>query len=368
MAFVDLIASNIGLVRSDSDITPTWIESVLHSSGALEDGVSVTGVAAERIGEGVGILSILQRVTVKYSAPTSAPTTVVVKYPTDDAGQRFTADALVLYAREIVFYRDHAPSAPFRTPVCYGAAIAADSTDFTVVMEDVGNLRALNQLDGVSLDDAGVLLDVLADFHAQWWNSPKLPSMQGTFPPLSNPTYHMVLPSLWEGGWPGAVEHASAVIPAGVESIGGLWAEKCKWMLDNLMTPETLCHGDYRADNLMFDGSQPAAIDFQIVGCGSGIYDVGYFISQSIDPDVRKGHDRELVDRYVARLATHGITVDKDEVWRQYQIVVCFCVIYSVTNYPQYNNMNERGQALLRDMLERSLRAVADNDALSVLG
>lgn len=367
MAIVDLIESGLGLVRSESDITPAWVEGVLKGSGALESAVSVTSVSTERIGEGVGILSILQRVTPTYSAPTSAPTSLVVKFPTDDPGQRFTADALTLYAREIVFYRDIAPSSPFKTARCYAASIAGDNTDFTVAMEDIGGYRTLNQLEGVSLEDAKVLLDVLADFHAQWWESPKLAGMTGTFPPLSNPVYHMVLPSFWDGGWPAVLEHTPASIPAGTEGIGAIWSGKCQWMLDNLMTPQTLCHGDYRADNQMFDGADPVVLDFQIVGCGSGMYDVGYFISQSISPEVREGHDRELVDGYLARLATHGITVDRDEAWRQYQIVVCFCVIYSVTNYPQYLNMNDRGQSLLRDMLYRSLRAVSDNDALAAI-
>ena len=96
MAIVDLIESGLGLLRSESDITPAWVQGVLRGSGVLEDGVEVTSVSTERIGEGVGILSILQRVTPAYSGATKAPKSVVVKYPTDDPTQRFTADALVL--------------------------------------------------------------------------------------------------------------------------------------------------------------------------------------------------------------------------------------------------------------------------------
>ncbi|MFN5840028.1 MAG: hypothetical protein ACK45J_03315, partial [Acidimicrobiaceae bacterium] len=70
MAIVDLIESGLGLLKSDADITPQWVEGVLRGSGNLEDGVSVTGVSTERIGEGVGILSILQRVIPTYSGAT----------------------------------------------------------------------------------------------------------------------------------------------------------------------------------------------------------------------------------------------------------------------------------------------------------
>lgn len=367
MAIVDLNDSGLGLIRSASDITAEWTEGVLRGSGNLEDGVSVTGVTTERIGEGVGVLSIIQRVVPSYSGPTSAPTSFVVKYPTDDPGQRFTADALTFYVREIIFYRDHAQDAPFKTARCFAQAIAEDNTDFTIAMEDIGHLRIINQLEGLSLVEAAILVDQLADFHAMWWQSPKLSEMQGYFQPLSNPIYHMVLPSLWDQGWPAVMEFAPHVVPDEIASIGENWSKKTKWLLDNLMSPITLCHGDYRGDNILFDGDKPVVIDFQIVGTGSGIYDLGYFVSQSLTTEVRRGHDKELFNRYCDRLAGHGISVDRDELWRQYKLTVYFCPIYSVTNFPQYGNMNDRGQQLMRDMLERSLKAVVDIEAESAI-
>lgn len=368
MAIVDLNESGLGLVRSATDITPAWVEGVLRGGGHLEEGVSVTGVGLERIGEGVGVLSIIQKITPAYSGPTTAPRSLVVKYPTDDPGQRFTADALTFYVREIIFYRDIAPSAPFRTAACYAQAIATDSTDFTIAMEDISGLTQINQLEGVSLQQAHALIDQLADFHAMWWNSPKLDEMIGYFQPLSNPVYHMVLPSLWDAGWPAMLERAPEIVPPEVASIGETWSKKVQWMLDTLMSPSTLCHGDYRADNLMFDGTKPVVLDFQIVGKGCGIYDLGYFVSQSMTREVRRGHDRELFDRYCDRLGGHGINVDRDAMWHQYLVTVYFCAIYSVSNWPQYDNMNERGQSLLRDMLQRSLHAVADVGAVSAIG
>ena len=367
MAIVDLAESGLGLIASPADITTHWVEGVLRGSGNLEEGVTVTDVSLERLGEGVGIMSHLQRITPTYSSNTKAPKSLVVKYPTDDPTQRFTADALVFYIREVIFYRDLAPDAPFTTPKCFAQAIATDNSDFTIVMEDIGHFRSLNQLEGVSLEESKILLSTLADFHAMWWGSPKLAGMQGHFPPLSNATYHAVLPMLWAGGWPSVEEHAGHLIPDSVRSIGEIWGGKVEWMLDNLMTPQTLCHGDFRADNLMFNGNKPVAIDFQIVGTGSGMYDVGYFISQSIDTEVRRGHDRELVNHYLDRLEEHGITVDREESWRQYLVCICFCVTYGVTTFGGYTEQNERGQALLSDMLLRALHAVADNDALSVL-
>ena len=367
MAIVDLIETGLGLLASESDITPQWVEGVMRGSGNLEDGVTVTAVSTERIGEGVGILSILQRVIPTYSGATKAPKSIVVKYPTDDPVQRGTADALVFYIRELTFYRDCAQSAPFKTAKCYGQAIESENTNFTIAMEDIGHYRPLNQLEGLSIADAKIMLKKLADFHAMWWNSPKLVGMQNIFPPILNPTYEMVLPMLWTQGWPNVEKYAGHLLPDSVRGIGDIWAAKVPWMLDNLMAPLTLMHGDYRADNMMFDGDEPVLIDFQIVGTGSGMYDVGYFISQSISTDVRRGHDQELLNTYLDRLEFHGITIDRDEMWRQYLVAICFCVTYGVTTFGGFAEQNERGQQLLQDMLLRALYCVADNDALKVI-
>jgi len=367
MAILDLIESGLGLLSKESDITPQWVEGLMRGSGHLEDGVTVTSVSTERVGEGIGILSILQRVIPTYSDATKAPKTFVVKYPTDDATQRFTADALVLYIRELHFYKECAQSAPFVTAKCFAQAIESDNTNFTIAMEDLTHYRGLNQIEGVSLSESKVLLETLADYHAMWWNSPKLSTMQNVFPPLLNPTYEAVLPMLWAQGWPNVEQHAGHLLPDSVRGIGEIWGGKVSWMLANLMSPNTLCHGDFRADNIMFDGSNPAVIDFQLIGVGAGMYDVGYFISQSIATDVRRGHDQELVDTYLDRIEFHGIEIDRDEMWRQYLVSICFCATYGVTTFGGYAEQNERGQQLLQDMLLRALYCVADNDALKVI-
>ena len=71
-------------------------------------------------------------------------------------------------------------------------------------------------------------------------------------------------------------------------------------LLDDLATePTTMVHGDWRADNLLFepDGSV-AALDFQLIGTGRGTYDLAYFITQSLDRADAAAHERGLFDRW----------------------------------------------------------------------
>ena len=74
-------------------------------------------------------------------------------------------------------------------------------------------------------------------------------------------------------------------------------------LLDDLATePTTMVHGDWRADNLLFepDGSV-AALDFQLIGTGRGTYDLAYFVTQSLDRADAAAHERALFDRWRSR-------------------------------------------------------------------
>ena len=66
--------------------------------------------------------------------------------------------------------------------------------------------------------------------------------------------------------------------------------------------PTTMIHGDFRADNLFFeaDGSV-AAVDFQLIGTGRGVYDLAYFVTQSLDPRRRlRSTSGRLFDRWTS--------------------------------------------------------------------
>jgi hypothetical protein len=47
---------------------------------------------------------------------------------------------------------------------------------------------------------------------------------------------------------------------------------------------------------------------------------VGYFVVSALEPDVRRGCERDLLARYREELAGHGVAApDTDEVWRRYR-------------------------------------------------
>lgn len=56
------------------DITNDWLTRVLQSEGAIDNRVSVTSFSSTRMGDGVGLLSLLHRVTLEYTCHASSDT------------------------------------------------------------------------------------------------------------------------------------------------------------------------------------------------------------------------------------------------------------------------------------------------------
>jgi aminoglycoside/choline kinase family phosphotransferase len=184
---------------------------------------------------------------------------------------------------------------------------------------------------------------------------------------MLNPGYLYGLPQIFAAGWPATQHHAADLLTPELIAFGDRYGELMEFMLTTSNEPATFVHGDWRLDNLFFDGDDVIAIDFQISGLASGTYDLGYFVSQSIERSVRAGREDELIDRYVAGLAAHGVHRDKAEVTRQFKIAVAQCFIYGVSSFPSYTELPERSQQLIRLLLGRAAQAIVDFDALAEL-
>jgi thiamine kinase-like enzyme len=369
------MGEGIELIRKSGDATPAWLTAVLQGSGALSASGRVTDVGIEQFAQGSGLLSELFRLTPTYEgAGADAPATLVLKLPTTDPNMRGVADALGFYARELRFYRELAAGAPFGTATCHLAL--ADPTgatsDFVLVLEDLAGLTPLDQVVGCDWDQAMLAIDRLADLHAQWWGDDRLPDLATTFLPAFNPVYVAVLPQVYAPGWAVAKEVAADLLSPELQAFGERWPELCGPMLQGLMEPTTLVHGDWRSDNLFLDGRGGlTVIDFQIVGTGAGVFDLAYFVSQSLEPEVSHGRNRELCEGYVQRLADRGVTeeqgLDLERAWQQYRLALCFCLTYPITVFQSWHDLPERGHDLVRSMLRRALAAIDDADALAVL-
>jgi hypothetical protein len=351
---------------SDFPHTP---EAVTGEWLSARVGAPVTSFSMEQIGVGVGLLGRLYRITLTGDATT--PATVVAKFPTLDEGARMNVTSpLGFYSNEVNFYTEGAPRTPIATAQVYDASFDDVTGDFVLLMEDVASRRCVDQTVGCGVADAQIAIDALAGMHAHWWNSDfaELPWLKRyTVPP-----YPQVIAGMFKQAWPVALDIVGAHLPAPIRAFGDRFPDLAGWFLSEASEPPvTLCHGDYRLDNLFFGVAEADApvtvLDWQICFRGNPGYDLGYFISQSLATDTRRDCQDALIERYVGALASRDIAMDRSVLDAQVAKTFAYCFIYPIAACGQIEATSPRMVELVQGMTDRAVAAIEDVGALALL-
>ena len=125
-------------------------------------------------------------------------------------------------------------------------------------------------------------------------------------------------------------------------------------------------------DNLFFKNDEAgltvACCDFQAPVRGKGIQDVAYFLSGSIDTELRREHEMALIQRWLDRLSEYGVTdYSFDEALLDYRRGILMVWTYAVIIGGGMSAENERGDTWVSHMIDRSVAAMTDHDCLSLL-
>jgi hypothetical protein len=341
------------------DITAEWMSDAL--------GRPVTSLDATLIGAGVGVSSAVYRCGLSGDG---CPETVVVKLQALDPAAVFTSTVLRMYIREAAFFERLASESPIRAPHGYHSTVDPETSAFVIVMEDMGGMRPIDQIEGMAVGDAERAVDALARWHSRWWDRADGMVDDGIAMSLGDPIYPAILPSVFAEGWeklngPGGIELPPSVLELGVPYQGAI-----SLLLEQLSEgPTTLLHGDYRADNMFFDDDgELVLLDFQLIGTGRGAYDLAYFVTQSLDAGVASEHERDLFDRWITGLRAGGVDdLDVDRCWLDYRRAALFCLVYPVVASRGMDLDDPRQRGLLEVMSNRFGRAADELDLAELL-
>ncbi len=296
------------------EIDDAWLSRIL--------GAEVRSHRVEPLHDRQGVNGETHRIFVDGDG---TPGSIVAKFPY--APSRGVAVYQRWYEREVRFYRELAPQTPFRTPRCYAAEIAP-TDDFVLVLEDLGGHPQGDQVTGCSAVQAASVVRSLAGLHARWWEP--------------RPTEHPWLPfttvglqrgrpvqgafaRAWERVRDSVEPGARALLDAGVESYVDLLTEISTG-------PVTLCHGDFRLDNLFLPnmgssdgvtgegGTEVIAFDWQFACRARGAYDLAYFLALDLEPGELATHEDALLEGYRAALAARGVDYDAARLRRDYAV------------------------------------------------
>ena len=311
------------------------------------------------LGEGVGLMSSIARATIEMADGTS--TTCIVKVIAQTENVEISK-GLNFYSNEVNFYRHLSDDCPIRTPQCLYAYLDESTQDFLLVLEDMGDADAGNQLVGCSREIMSLAFLRSAQLHGRYWGKTEQLSWLNyqnieetnlfrrdvIYKPGVQPTLDMF------------GEYFTGNLETTVVGIG----EQFKELFEQAMSgTQTVIHGDYRTDNMLLpviDGkAEIIAVDWQNTMGGKGPHDIAYFSAQSCDSDLRGEIELQELRRYHETLIDCGVRdYSFDECLRDYRLNLMITMITPIAVCGTLDPGNERGMELGRVMLQRSLAAL----------
>lgn len=346
------VEMSLAIPGSIKDVDAQWLSQAM--------GMNIKTADIGIIGVGVGVASAVYRAKLTGD---DCPESVIIKLPALDEAAVFTSSILRMYIREVRFFKTLAKDCPVITPHSYFGVINEETSQFAMVLEDLARHRIVDQTIGIKIDDARRAVDALAKIHAKWWGKADGLAADGTTIAFSDPIYPAVLPIVFAEGWEKVKRELD--LSDSIIKIGEKFAPAIGSLMSSLMDGETtLAHGDFRADNMMFTKENEFVLyDFQLIGTGSGAYDLAYFVTQSLDPVDASKYEKELFDRWLEGLRANGVKeIDRNRLWLQYRGTALFCLVYPVVASRGMDLNEPRSRALVTTMNSRFERAFQELD------
>ena len=341
---------------SPDSVSAEWLGAVL---GARIDGVKIAPIGTDS-----GFAGAAHRLVPRYAGTAdaeSAPSSLIWKAPSAHAPTRRLLNRLGAYRAETDFYRRAAALSEI-APKPFFAEFDAGSGGFCLLLEDLSRMR---RTDGFSREDAFAVARTLGRLHARFCSdsgraaaswAPKFDGAAALFARLQTAAWRRMPPAILDAA-PRLAETARRLAPRTAEIKARL-----------ARPPFTLIHGDARADNLFFDddvdGGAPTvrAIDWQAVRLGRGGYDLAYFMATSLDAEVRRAIQDNMIRAYSDALTAagcrcHSANSLREDVRDSLRDMVGFLGIIAAT----LDFGAGRGLELARMMMRRLDEALADD-------
>jgi hypothetical protein len=336
-----------------ADLSPAWLSDVLGADVVDVQVLDHSFATNQRL-----------RIGLEYGTVADGPPSLFVKLLPVDPAHREMIGASGMGEREAQFYTDVAGAVDLRVPRSYWAA-SGDDGSFAILLEDlVATGCAFSDGSwGIPADPAAGALEDLARFHAQFTD----PVVRAAIAPwLSVPRVRRTDLTAQRLRYV-LDEHGDALTPAYVAA-AELYVEHHA-RLDELWHdgPQTYIHGDTHIGNVFLDGSRVGFFDWGLSRTSTPLRDVSYFLTMSVEPEARRGCERELLQLYLDSLrAAGGPDIAFDDAWFVHRVQAGYTVIATFLAFmPSY--MSGDGQVLGVALRTRSELALEDLDVVDAM-
>lgn len=351
----------MGTIPTPAEISNEWLATTLTAAGF--DRCEVTESSVEPIGTGQAAACARIRLVYADSA-SSAPATLIAKYPAESKLSRTSATSMGIYRREVEFYRDVAPRLSISLPEIYYLDVDDSGEQFLILMEDLAPARQGDQLAGCDASVVRTAVLELVGLQAPTWCDATLgvrfrEPEDGFFSDM-HAVYNQALPQFVERFG----EHLAADELAIIQRLAACPTAP---LFQPVGEPYCLEHRDYRLDNFMIDISRSpprvVVVDWQGMRTGRPLNDIALCIASSLRPEERRAVEQEILRDYHAALMDAGVAhFSWAQCWHEYRrasfagfgLTVVAAVAVEQT---------ERGDAMFRAMARRYARHALDVNA-----
>jgi aminoglycoside/choline kinase family phosphotransferase len=274
-----------------------------------------------------------------------------------------------LFGRENTFYSNYSKERPGRPPRHYYSIADRENDDFILVMEDLGHARFVTQLESTSAEDALAVVRTLGKINAYHCETDVLSSMSW-LPPF--PVLAEQFTDSYAEGTPLLLKNFGDFIPPEFEATMDAGTKAHLPIANYLMTkPNSLVHGDARIENIAFEtGSGPNSVRiFDWAGAlrGPAIYDLTYFIAGSLDTDLRRSMESDILEAYYDEMVEGGVK-DFSMADLKENIRICSVLFFGFFSYVgKLVPPDEAGRAVMQSIIPPMIELMRDYDAIETL-
>jgi hypothetical protein len=322
------------------------VEHALHASGAASG--RLAALDARPIG--IGAMADTYLVALRWEG--TGPASLVAKLPSVDPAAARTAASLGAYEREARFYGELAPRTGLSLPAFYGTV-----GDCGLLLEDLSGLAPGDQFHELPTAQLRQARQQLVALQAPFWDDPRTGALDWLHRRQGVPIDGIV--ERMERSWAVAADRLTGDFDPAERAVidrfvgrAGAWAQA----LDG---PFTLSHHDFRADNLLLGGGRLVVLDWQTVGWGAPMFDVAYLLGTSLEPERRRGSERDEIRRHVEEL---DVGWDEDDAWHAYR-QASWAVLLMLVPPTGSVKTSERLDRMFRRVLRQGARMALDLDA-----
>jgi len=349
------------LLSGPGDVSLPWAQRIV-SRYAGQAKVKAVNLASVDVGTSTRL-----RIEVDHDAPELLPQRWFVKTPSLAWKSRAITALPRFLHKEVRFYQRLSRHIPLKMP----RILAAESRfgrGSILVMSDLAehDFRPGRAADALSVEQARLVVGHLAKLHGRYWNRPAVLHQHRWLNGFSQQVEHsmgalLAVPLMKRG-----LARAGGHVVTGLHKPAIRYAANrrgYKRLLAN--EPMTLVHYDCHPGNIFWTDREPGFLDWQLVRWGEGVGDIAYFLATGLQPELRRAHERSLLQHYAAELERAGVAaVNDNALFRRYQAHLVY-PFEAMTVTLAIGGMMQAEANL--ELVRRTAIAAADHDSFAIL-